>query len=283
MPLAEVVQSVLGNDIPLGVAAYDGSAAGPPDAVATLVIRSPDALSRIISRPGELGLSRAYVAGDLDIDGDIYSLLDLDISRFESPARPHDGRSIASSRGTVRTPAASSSGGGSQTQWSHPQSQKGPRVDSASLRRVQHLLRDGARLLHDVLVRGVRDSRKMTSPRRRRTSTTSSVASSVCDLACGCSMWAAAGEGWRSMPPRITGRASSVSPCRANSTTGRRSVWPSAASATGSRSASRTTATSPTGRSTRSARSACSSTWVGGEWSTTSTDYSRSCGREVGC
>ena len=80
MPLAEVVQSILGSEIPLGIAAYDGSAAGPPDAVTTLVIRSPDALSRIISRPGELGLSRAYVAGDLDIEGDIYSVLDLDIS-----------------------------------------------------------------------------------------------------------------------------------------------------------------------------------------------------------
>ena len=80
MPLAEVVQSILGNEIPLGIAAYDGSVAGPPDAAATLVIRSPAALSRIISRPGELGLSRAYVAGDLDINGDIYSVLDLDVS-----------------------------------------------------------------------------------------------------------------------------------------------------------------------------------------------------------
>ncbi len=80
MPLAKVVRSILGNEVPLGIAAYDGSAAGPPDAAATLVIRSPDALSRIVSRPGELGMSRAYVAGDLDIDGDIYSVLDLDIS-----------------------------------------------------------------------------------------------------------------------------------------------------------------------------------------------------------
>ena len=31
MPLAEVVQSILGNEIPLGIAAYDGSVAGPPD------------------------------------------------------------------------------------------------------------------------------------------------------------------------------------------------------------------------------------------------------------
>jgi cyclopropane-fatty-acyl-phospholipid synthase len=80
MALAEVVGSILGNEIPLRIAAYDGSATGPPEAAATLVIRSPDALARIISRPGELGLSRAYVAGDLDIDGDIYSVLKLDIS-----------------------------------------------------------------------------------------------------------------------------------------------------------------------------------------------------------
>lgn len=80
MPLAEVVHSILGNDVPVRIAAYDGSAAGSPEAGATLVIRSPDALARIIGRPGELGLSRAYVAGDLDIEGDIYSVLDLDIS-----------------------------------------------------------------------------------------------------------------------------------------------------------------------------------------------------------
>ena len=80
MALAEVVQSILGDEIPVRIAAYDGSAAGPSDAVTTLVLRSPNALARIISRPGELGLSRAYVAGDLDIEGDIYALLDLDIS-----------------------------------------------------------------------------------------------------------------------------------------------------------------------------------------------------------
>ncbi|HYA68076.1 MAG TPA: class I SAM-dependent methyltransferase [Acidimicrobiales bacterium] len=80
MALAEVVQDILGYEIPFRIAAYDGSVAGQSDAVATLVIRSPDAFSRIIGRPGELGLSRAYVAGDLDIDGDIYSVLDLDIS-----------------------------------------------------------------------------------------------------------------------------------------------------------------------------------------------------------
>jgi cyclopropane-fatty-acyl-phospholipid synthase len=77
MALAAVVDQVLGGDLPLAVEAYDGSRAGPADASATLVIRSPDALRRIITAPGELGLARAYVAGELDLEGSIWALLDL--------------------------------------------------------------------------------------------------------------------------------------------------------------------------------------------------------------
>jgi cyclopropane-fatty-acyl-phospholipid synthase len=39
------------------------------------VVRSPYALRRILTAPGELGLGRAYVAGDLDVQGDIYAAL----------------------------------------------------------------------------------------------------------------------------------------------------------------------------------------------------------------
>jgi cyclopropane-fatty-acyl-phospholipid synthase len=77
MALAPLVDEVLGGDLPLAVEAYDGSRAGPDDATTTLVVRSPDALSRILTAPGELGIARAYVAGDLDIDGDIWELLAL--------------------------------------------------------------------------------------------------------------------------------------------------------------------------------------------------------------
>jgi cyclopropane-fatty-acyl-phospholipid synthase len=77
MALAPLVDEVLGGDIPLAVEAYDGSRAGPDDAPTTLVVRSPDALRRILTAPGELGLARAYVAGDLDLDGDIWELLAL--------------------------------------------------------------------------------------------------------------------------------------------------------------------------------------------------------------
>jgi cyclopropane-fatty-acyl-phospholipid synthase len=42
-----------------------------------VVLRSPEALRRIVSAPGELGFARAYVAGDLDIEGDVYEALEL--------------------------------------------------------------------------------------------------------------------------------------------------------------------------------------------------------------
>lgn len=77
MALAPLVEEVLGGDLPVGVVAYDGSTAGPSDAPATLEIRSRDALRRVLTAPGELGFARAYVAGDLDIDGDIYAALKL--------------------------------------------------------------------------------------------------------------------------------------------------------------------------------------------------------------
>ncbi len=80
MPVAEVIANILGPEVPIRVVAYDGSAAGPTEPVATLVVRSPDAIARVLTRPGELGLSRAYVAGDLDIEGDVFAVFDLDLA-----------------------------------------------------------------------------------------------------------------------------------------------------------------------------------------------------------
>ena len=39
--LAHVIEDLLGNDLPVAVEAYDGTRLGPPDAAATLVVRSP--------------------------------------------------------------------------------------------------------------------------------------------------------------------------------------------------------------------------------------------------
>ena len=48
---------------------------GPPGAPVRITIRSPVAVSYIAQAPGSLGLARAYVAGHLDVDGDMYTAL----------------------------------------------------------------------------------------------------------------------------------------------------------------------------------------------------------------
>jgi cyclopropane-fatty-acyl-phospholipid synthase len=76
-PLAPLIESLLGHDLPIGFEAYDGTRLGPPEAEAKLIVRSPDALRRIVTAPGELGLARAYVAGDIDFEGDIFAALEV--------------------------------------------------------------------------------------------------------------------------------------------------------------------------------------------------------------
>jgi cyclopropane-fatty-acyl-phospholipid synthase len=75
--IADLLQQLVGTDLPIAVEAYDGSRLGPTDAPATLKIRSQLALRRIVQAPGELGFGRAYVAGDLDLEGDIFAALEL--------------------------------------------------------------------------------------------------------------------------------------------------------------------------------------------------------------
>lgn len=77
MSLAALIEMILGSDLPVAVTAYDGSRCGPTDPPATIVIRTPDAIRRLVTAPGELGFARAFVAGDIDIDGDIFATLDL--------------------------------------------------------------------------------------------------------------------------------------------------------------------------------------------------------------
>ena len=67
----ELGRLLLGAPIPLSVRCWDGSAS-VVDGAPTLVVRHRRALRRLVYAPGELGLARAYVSGDLDIEGDIY-------------------------------------------------------------------------------------------------------------------------------------------------------------------------------------------------------------------
>lgn len=72
--LAATVGSLIGGELPVRLIAWDGSTAGPATAP-ILRLRSAAALHRMLWRPGELGAARAYVCGDLDVDGDLGSAL----------------------------------------------------------------------------------------------------------------------------------------------------------------------------------------------------------------
>lgn len=74
--LTALAQELLGEPLPVRIRAWDGSESGPPGAP-VLVIRNRRALRRLLWKPGELGLARAWVAGELDIEGDLYAALDL--------------------------------------------------------------------------------------------------------------------------------------------------------------------------------------------------------------
>lgn len=67
--IADIVSLLVEDDPPMRFEAYDGSAFGPADARYTLHLKNERGLRYIATAPGDLGLGRAYVAGDLDVGG----------------------------------------------------------------------------------------------------------------------------------------------------------------------------------------------------------------------
>ena len=80
LSLAEILEIfAAGDGLPLKFTAYDGSSAGPDDADLGLDLLTPRGTTYLATAPGDLGLARAYVSGDLDLlgvhSGDPYPLL----------------------------------------------------------------------------------------------------------------------------------------------------------------------------------------------------------------
>jgi cyclopropane-fatty-acyl-phospholipid synthase len=90
--LRGLLEQLLGAPLPVRIRAWDGSQAGPPGAP-TMVVRNRRAVRRLLWKPGELGLARAWVAGDLDIEGDLYAALGLIADLVWE--RGEDARSLA--------------------------------------------------------------------------------------------------------------------------------------------------------------------------------------------
>ncbi|MFD5399132.1 class I SAM-dependent methyltransferase [Streptomyces sp. NPDC127097] len=106
--LTKLAEEVLGAPLPVRIRAWDRSESGPPGAP-TLVIRHRRALRRLLFKPGELGLARAWVAGDLDIEGDLYEALDrlagLIWERDDAPRPPRAALVRALARPEIRAAA----------------------------------------------------------------------------------------------------------------------------------------------------------------------------------
>ncbi|MHA6512846.1 class I SAM-dependent methyltransferase [Tessaracoccus sp. Z1128] len=92
MSIADAVNSLVRDGIPMRFSAYDGSSAGPEDASMELVLRNQRGLAYLLTAPAELGMVRAYLAGDLELlgvhPGNPYEMLKLmqDRLKFRMPS-----------------------------------------------------------------------------------------------------------------------------------------------------------------------------------------------------
>ncbi|MGH3679302.1 MAG: class I SAM-dependent methyltransferase [Natronosporangium sp.] len=107
MRLADVFQLIVGDGVPVQFRGFDGSRAGPADAEVRVEIRSPRALSYLATAPGDVGLARAYIMGDLEVEGDLHTAMTGLIGRelnLSWPARWQAFRSLGGLRLLRRPP-----------------------------------------------------------------------------------------------------------------------------------------------------------------------------------
>ncbi|MFL6134229.1 MAG: class I SAM-dependent methyltransferase [Nocardioidaceae bacterium] len=67
--IGEAISRLMPDGVPFRFTAYDGSAAGPEDSPIRLHLNNERGLSYLITAPGDLGMARAYVSGDLSLEG----------------------------------------------------------------------------------------------------------------------------------------------------------------------------------------------------------------------
>jgi cyclopropane-fatty-acyl-phospholipid synthase len=69
LTVADVVRAVTNGEPAVRITAFDGSAVGPGDAGICLHVASERGLSYLLTAPGDLGMARAYITGDLELQG----------------------------------------------------------------------------------------------------------------------------------------------------------------------------------------------------------------------
>lgn len=92
LSIADALGRLMKEGLPFRFEAFDGSSAGPVDAPFTMRLLNERGLSYLMTAPGDLGFARAYVAGDLELEGvhpgDPYDAMVLIMSqlRFKVPS-----------------------------------------------------------------------------------------------------------------------------------------------------------------------------------------------------
>ncbi len=76
MKIAQAFDVLAGPETDVEFVAYDGSKGGRIGSDIRLEVKSPRAIAALLGAPGQLGLARAYVTGDLEVTGDLYTAFD---------------------------------------------------------------------------------------------------------------------------------------------------------------------------------------------------------------
>src|SRR5678816_3626949 len=74
--MGPVLARLLGESLSVRFVFCDGSTTGPADSDGAVVIRSANVLRHLLWAPGELGLARAFVTGDIDVEGNIIDVVE---------------------------------------------------------------------------------------------------------------------------------------------------------------------------------------------------------------
>src|SRR5262249_50182413 len=69
LSIAEIIESLIDGPVPIRISAYDGSSCGPEDSEFALEITNPRGINYTATAPGDLGMARAYIAGDMSVTG----------------------------------------------------------------------------------------------------------------------------------------------------------------------------------------------------------------------
>lgn len=89
--VAPLVRAALGPQAPVAICGWDGSRSQPTNAQWALKINNRRGLRRLLWAPNELGFARAYVSGDIEIEGDLLAGL----SALEQLSDPASGPGVS--------------------------------------------------------------------------------------------------------------------------------------------------------------------------------------------